>query len=382
MSDGPRTGGIGVEELVRAALADPRRRLDPPAGYQRRVEEKVREVRRRRTFRSVGVLAGVVVLLAAGGLVANHRPAGVPTVPAGSPAPYGTQSGPLIVGAGVPRALVACGGSFCLAESAPDMLLRLDPVSLAVTASVPVPGEPEGIVADPTGPVWVWFASPSGALWVQEYESGHLSRLRQTSVAASEIFAGTAMGGDLWLTTNNGLLHLGASDSEARSVPGLDHQVYGLTADPRRNRILVDEAVDDGIRPVAVGPSLSTGARGATIPVGKEEIVAIGDRIWVGGFGPAGSRRLVRLAPDTLRPVAGSPVDEWVGPGAVLWAGASVLWVGDGVDEGLACVDPDTGAMLRQWRWMPGPVASVPGSAVAVDGPSLVKLVLGGACGG
>jgi hypothetical protein len=280
--------------------------------------------------------------------------------------------------------VVTCGNSFCLIESAPDLLLRLDPSTLRITAMAALPGLPRDVAVDRTnGRIWVWYATPTGQLAAGEYDPADLSGSRQVQVPATDIFAGTAVNGELWLGTDKGLYRAGASDPVARPVPGFDQQIFGLTADPRGDRILVDEPVESGgIRPVAIPLHGSPGSPGAVLPIGKEEIVVVADQVWVGGYGDAGPDKLIRLNSQTLQPMAGSPLNAEVGPGAIVWAGASVLWVRDGGDEGLSCVDPTSGEVLQQWRSVGGPVASLPGSAVAVDGPFLVKPVLADGCQG
>jgi hypothetical protein len=136
------------------------------------------------------------------------------------------------------------------------------------------------------------------------------------------------------------------------------------------------------VRPVSVPLHGSPGSPASILPIGKEEIVVVADQIWVGGFGDAGPPKLMRLNRQTLELVATSPVDAQVGPGAIVWAGVSVLWVRNGGDEGLSCVDPINGGILQQWGSVQGPVASLPGTAVAVDGSFLVKPVLAGGCQG
>ncbi len=79
--------------------------------------------------------------------------------------------------------------------------------------------------------------------------------------------------------------------------------------------------------------------------------------------------------------IGSSPVADQLGPGAILWAGSKVLWVRNGGDEGLSCVDPKTGAILENWDAIQGPVTSIGGHAYAVQG-DLVRLNLNAACAG
>jgi hypothetical protein len=58
-------------------------------------------------------------------------------------------------------------------------------------------------------------------------------------------------------------------------------------------------------------------------------------------------------------------------------AGYYSLWVRDGTDEGLSCVNPATGAIRQQWLVQLFTVASMPGPvAIGVNQPNLVQLAL------
>ncbi len=69
---------------------------------------------------------------------------------------------------------------------------------------------------------------------------------------------------------------------------------------------------------------------------------------------------------------------QGTGPGAVVWPGYSVVWVRDGGDEGLSCVDATTGQVLQRWDAVQGPVATIGGGglALAIDPPGTRLLPL------
>ena len=171
--------------------------------------------------------------------------------------------------------------------------------------------------------------------------------------------------------------------------------VFSVAADPVRNRILYGGAASTP----AVGQN-SEGAIavhelnarthaliavGSPLPIGKESIAVVGDQIWVGGYGSGSTPRLFHLDGSSLQPLQtdgyGAGPDE-LGPGAIVWPGASVLWVRSGGSEALACVDPQSGALLEQWETVQGPVASVRGHAFAASDGSLDELGLSGECTG
>lgn len=385
-----------LEELLRESLSDPRRRLEPPAGHFDRVSEKIGLARRRRTSRSFGAVAGVVVLVVVAGLlVGAHRP-GTARKPAGppsvSPTPtrYAPQPQRYEVGKGEPAGLVAYGGSVYLTETKPDTLLRLDPRSLEITGSVTLPGQPKGISVDPARAlIWVWYSETADRTVLLGYPAGNLGGSHRTVRAdVSVVWAAAALNGELWLSTELGLYRVPAGATRASRVAAFGGERFNqplsaAAADPTRGRILVDEVgTDSGARPVAFYPGTSKSVRGEYIKLGKEEVVVVAGQIWIGGYSGSGGPRLVHLDPDTLRPRGGSSLQAQLGPGAIVYPGASVLWVRNGGDEGLSCVDPATGAVLEQWESVQGPVASVPGAAVAIDGAFLLRPELSGRCAG
>jgi hypothetical protein len=91
---------------------------------------------------------------------------------------------------------------------------------------------------------------------------------------------------------------------------------------------------------------------------------------------------LQQLDPDTLRPVAASPLAGELGPGAlVVAAGTRSLWVrSGGGGDSLWCLDPASGASLQRWS-IGGRVASTSGVAVVASASGLLGLRLDGCPG-
>jgi hypothetical protein len=110
----------------------------------------------------------------------------------------------------------------------------------------------------------------------------------------------------------------------------------------------------------------------------RRNVAVVAGQVWVGGYGP----RLVHLDPDTLQPAGTSPVAQEVGPGAAVWPGSAVVWVRNGGDEGLTCMNPADGAALQRWREVQGPVASTTGAALASQRAGAVWLTLDPVCAG
>jgi hypothetical protein len=365
-----------LESLVRDALVDPRRRLDPDPQHYSHVAQRVRVLRRRRLGRWVSVAAAVATVAVIVGVTsaARPRPAPAPQPPASSTAP-GTVS-PATVVTGQVVDVTASSDAIFVLESSPDSVLRIDRASRQVTGTAPAPTGATGVAVDPAaGRLWVWSSSNQPA--VREYDLSRLTPVRDLVVPCSSLFAGAALDGDLWLTTPEGLYRVPAGSGVPQQVPGVGADAYGLAADRTRNRVIVS-----GTQVVAVDPVSLTVTKGASLGLGKTSVAVVAGRVWAGGYGSGPGRQLAQLDPATLQPRGTSPVNEQVGPGAVLWSGASVVWVRNGGDEGLSCIDPASGAVLEQWREVQGPVASTAGVALANHNGTGVWLDLDQACGG
>jgi hypothetical protein len=385
-------GAHGIEQLVRDTLTDPRRRLDPPAGHHELVRAGIGRARRARTLRWVGATAAVVTLLAVVGLLVEH-PTGTGPGPAALPSRSPTVSQYAwrrlpAVGPGEPVRILAADGWFYVLEQSPGTVLRLDRPNLAIAASAPVPDRVESLAVDPGADrLWAWYTRPDGITVAREFVASTLAQLRDVTVSGEQAFQGVALDGTLWLGTNAGLYRIGPSDSVARLVPGVA-AVYGIAVDPGRHRLLIDQPpagallLSTDIRVAALDPATLVLTVGTQLPVFKDEIVVVAGQIWLGGYGSGDTPRLYRLDPATLQVAGTSEVNDQVGPGAVLWAGTGSLWVHDGGDEGMSCLDPATGAIRQQWQANLNWVASLPGTAIAVLQPNLVQLEVTDGCGG
>jgi hypothetical protein len=385
-------GAHGIEQLVRDTLTDPRRRLDPRAGHYQLVGARIGHARRARTGRWVGATAAVVALLAVVALVVRH-PAGTWPGPAGVPS---LSHSPTIsrsawrqlpaVGPGEPVRLVAADGWFYLLEESPGTILRLDRTNLVIAASASVPDRIESFAVDPGADrLWAWYTKSDGMTVAREFVASTLTPLRDVTVTGQQVFQGAALDGALWLGTDTGLYRIGPSD--AGLVPGVTG-LYALVVDPGRHRLLMDQALAVGpgqglaLRVAALDPLSMTLTVGAHLPLLKDSIVVVGGQIWIGGYDSMANPRLYHLDPATLQVAGTSEVNDQLGPGAILWAGTSSLWVRDGGDEGVSCLDPATGAVRQQWQAYLDSIASLPGAAVAVFRPNLVQLEVINACAG
>ena len=372
------------ETLLRETLTDPRREPEPdPEQWQLAVALAAAE-RRHRTRRRTGIalaVAAVLAVLVSTAVVAGRHPPS-------------TTSPPVAVG----TATDVVAGTHALYAVRPDpaRLWRLDPATGRVARGVPLPWvpSPNGYVqlAADGRYVWSWGDDGTGNLIVAAYQADTLTAVYRRALRLGSIggvFNGAAMDGSLWLATQTGLYRV-VPGTAIRRVAGTEGRVYSVAADPARGRVLAGLTFAPAIatiRIVAVDPGdpriTTTGGR---LALGTESIAVVDDRIWVGGYGSGATPWLRRLDPRTLRPIGTSPVTG-LGPGAILWPGRSVLWVRAGGDETLSCLDPAHGQVLQRWPAVHGPVASVPGVAVAVGAPGVgnapvARLALNPACRG
>jgi hypothetical protein len=223
--------------------------------------------------------------------------------------------------------------------------------------------------------VWVVDA-PGGE--IIEFDARNLHRLRIMH-SQDSIRDAAALGGHLYLARSTGLADVAPGANEPRNLPGLSGYVASVAADPKRARLLA-LVLGQGasIRQVRVAGTVS--GQSARVPVGGGTLrVTTDGAIWLGGFGSSiDGAVVVRLDPETLRPVRGSPVASRLG--ASSWieaAGDHDVWIrsaGDG--ERLWCVDGRTGSILQYWPRVQGAVTSREGAAFVLMQGLLVPLVL------
>jgi glutamine cyclotransferase len=235
------------------------------------------------------------------------------------------------VGDGWPSDAVSTAGGLYVLTNNPSQIVKLDTAGSRVLATAPAPSQYGGVTVG-DGRVWVWTQTP-GELHV--FDADTLAPLG-VYTTGTDLFEVAEVDGYVYLTSGHGLLR-----ASVAALPGQSPQTS----------------------------------------VGKESIAVVGDQVWVGGYGDTDKSRLLHLNAATLKVVGTSPVGDSVGPGAILWPGEKVLWVRNGGDTTLSCVDPKTGAVLEQWLAVQGPVVSTTGHAFGIQA-GLQPLVLTGACAG
>jgi outer membrane protein assembly factor BamB len=198
----------------------------------------------------------------------------------------------------------------------------------------------------------------------------------RASMEFPDISSAATLDGHLYLVSDGSLVDLPPSGvPHALDTPtGLDR----IAADPDRSRLLL---LGGGF-PTTVW-TYQPGTNGATsrltLPIAKASIAVVHGNVWVGGFGNQ-DPMLVRLNAAVSDSIGTSALANELGAGAVIVAsGQRVFWARGGSDD-LWCVDADTGKATQHWN-IPGPVASVLGSAIVGSGGQLVSLHLTGCAG-
>jgi hypothetical protein len=395
-----------VEQLLRETLADPRHRLDPGPGMYDTVRQRARQ-RRRRVVQVASAFTAVVVIAGVGtaiGVNSGHRGDQVAT-PSITPSPQPGQVTSVELGKGSTSSFALTPSALFAARTEPDELLQVSTTDDSVTKRATTYDDVDDLAVDAAaGKVWTWSQAASGSAdgggstLITEYATSNLvvEGLVGGMTLPSYAFSGTALDGELWLATSNGLWVVGPGKPGGMGAAKIaDGSIFSVVADPVRHRVLYGSAGSAPVAANSLGSAViheidakTQAAVGVSspLPIGKESIAIVGDQIWVGGYGSGSTPRLFHLDGSSLQPIAtqglgaGDPLE--LGPGAIVWPGASVVWVRSGGSEGLTCVDPQSGAVLEQWDAVQGPVASVRGHAYAVNDGSLEQLSLTGACTG
>jgi hypothetical protein len=402
-----------VEQLLRETLADPRHRLDPGPGMFETVRERAHQRRRRvvqvaSAFTAVVVIAGVATTV---GVNSGHRRGGQVAAPSITPSPQTGHATSVDLGKGSTSAMTVTSSQVFVARQQPDELLQVSTTDLSVTKRVATPDAVDDMAVDAAaGKVWTWSTTQAtvadsgqstgtDSTIIHVYATSNLApegALEGVAAQPEYAFSGAALDGVLWLATSDGLWVINATAATSGASKVANGTIFSVVADPVRHRILYGSEVSAPAGANSLGSVViyeidantnthSVVASSPPLPIGKESIAIVADQIWVGGYGSGSDPRLFHLDGSSLQPLqtngfGADPLE--LGPGAIVWPGASAVWVRSGGSEGLACIDPQSGALLEQWPAVQGPVASVPGHAYAVSDGSLDQLNLTGDCTG
>jgi hypothetical protein len=298
---------------------------------------------------------------------------------------------------------VSSSGVF-VARTQPNQLIEMSTADQSVTKHIATPDAVDGTAVDAAaGRAWTWstaqaFVDDSGASTGTDSTSVHAYATADFALDGAVTiptyaFDGAALDGQLWLATDDGLYVVTTAANGPVATKVAAGSVFSVAVDAVRHRVLYGSAAS---APMGGANSLgsidvheidavthSVIGVGGPLPIGKESIAIVGDQIWVGGYGSDSTPRLFHLDGASLQPVTTTGLDALaLGPGAIVWPGASVVWVRSGGSEGLSCLDPQTGALLEHWDAVQGPVASLRGHAYAASDGSLDELSLAGDCTG
>jgi hypothetical protein len=397
-----------VEGLLRDTLNDPRRRLEPAPRMFETVRDRARQRRRRvvRLASAVTVIVTIAGVATVIGVTAQRRGQVAVQQPSVTPSPPTGQATPVNLGEGSTSSFALAPSGAFVARTQPDQLLEVPSADHSVIKRIATADAVDGTAADAAaGLLWTWSAiqptaasgnsASTGSTSIHVYGTSTLA-VRADATVPTYTFSAVALNGDLWLATSDGLYVVDANTTGSTAVTKLaSGSVFSVAADAVRQRILYGSPVSTtasagslgsiAVHEIDAGTHAVIGV-GTPLPIGKESIAIVSDQIWVGGYGSGSTPRLFHLDGSSLQTLqtkglgAGSPLE--LGPGAIVWPGASVLWVRSGGSEALSCLDPQTGALLEHWDAVQGPVASVRGHAYAASDGSLEQLSLAGDCTG
>jgi hypothetical protein len=398
-----------VEQLLRETLADPRHRLEPGPGMYETVRERTHQRRQRAirlasAFTAVVVIAGVATAIGVG---SGHRRVGqIAPPPSITPSPPTGQATPVGLGLGSTTSMAVAPSGVFVARTQPNQLVEVSMADQSVTKRIATPDAVDGTAVDaPAGEVWTWSTTQATVAESGQSSGTDSTRIHVYATSSFAIdgavtvptytFDAAALDGQLWLATNDGLYVVAPAADGPVATKVIAGSVFSIAADAVRHRVLYGAPVSTPAAADSLGSIVvheidanthAVFGVGTPLPIGKESIAIVSDQIWVGGYGSGSTPRLFHLDGASLQVLqtngfgAGSPID--FGPGALVWPGASVLWVRSGGSEALSCVDPQSGALLEQWDAVQGPVASVRGYAYAASDGSLEQLSLAGDCTG
>jgi hypothetical protein len=325
------------------------------------------------------MIGAVLVLVAAAVVVAASRRA-TPYRPASRIDTYsGVGLRHVVSGAGAdaPVLAVAVTGATTWVLEA-DGLHIVGATGSDVRRRVPARGWTSAqLVADPAGRV-VWLVGNGLA-----YAYSTRTRELVDASTAPDFRSAAALHGRLFLAADRTVVELGGANAGPRPVFTAPAELTSVAADPLRNRLLIADAASPthvwAVVPGDAGPGRVV--RETTIRSVRPSLVVTAGRIWMAGV-DTGDGVLMRLHPDTLRPVSPRRLGSGLEPGAVIaGAGESAVWVRAAKPDGeVRCDDADTGRQLQSWL-LTGPVASTGGRAVIGTAHGALELDLH-LCGG
>lgn len=321
-----------------------------------------------------------VVVVVAISMRQSHRPS-TPQRPTAQPPRtsagpiVGVPAPPLRLGTGRAVDLALTNGLLFVLYDNPPRLVRVSTQSGEEVGQVAVPAGANRLIFGSDG-LWV-IATKGGQSVLGAYDVNSLRRVADAHVPFA-VTAAASTPGQLWLGGSDGLYELDRGAGTATHIAGLDDGVGAIAADPAHDRVLITRSVDGATELAAADPTTLRIDRRVLIALTRVSLAVAVSDVWVAGFGDGS--RVLHLDADTLQPHPGGPVAATVGPGAIAWAGQSVIWVGAGSGERLSCIDAGNGEIRARWPAMDGPVVSQPTTAYAINNATVVPLPITRAC--
>ncbi|HZG94767.1 MAG TPA: hypothetical protein VEZ46_08650 [Mycobacteriales bacterium] len=338
-----------IEDLVRRTLTDPRRELVADPRHAATYRSGAARLHGRRTAMGVAAVAAAVVGAGGVGVAlsspdrANDSPAATATsaAPTASPTPPAIRTEPMRELSEVVDAVLFRGTLlWTLTKEGTVQHTYLGSPSRVTTSTAAVRRTPTGIVAGDDS-VWAWGANGTASASLTEFATSTLEARRSLELPAY-LYSAAVLDGELWLASDKGLYRLKAGATTPELLPG--RQPTAVVADEARRRLLLAED------PYVVAYDPTTGEETARVDIGlgKISIALTGDgQLWAAGYGneaDADRDKVVHLDATSLAVVGGTPMNDRIGPGAVVWPGDSVLWV-ENNGGNVTCVDATTGAL-------------------------------------
>jgi hypothetical protein len=390
-----------VDKLVRATLNDPRRALAAEPSLLEGYRDRARRIRRGRRVLAVVSAAATVAAVTGGVIVLRPDPRGSDdAVAVGTPTATATglsavagvtvdavPSAVDVVASGNGRGCSGCGpalyvlgadGRVFVTDPAQGTLLRSSPErAMPVTATM----RPAGITVVDGGPapteIWTWSVDRSTSVLRKiAFDTLLVSR---TITLSDYVHQAVIVNGALWIAGDKGVSRLDAGADKPTAISA--QPASSIAVDRRNNQLVVGQDPDVVTYDMATGREKMR----AHVKLGKISVSVAGSGdVWAAGYDTAGpvDKKVVHLDSLSLEVIGTTPMNDLIGPGAVVWPGAAVVWV-ENNGGSATCVDASTGAVLSRPLAGNAKVGSAAvGVGWSVEGGFLTKLSLPASCPG
>ena len=334
-----------------------------------------------RQFLSMAALLVILVLVA---VINRQRTRGKPALPpaVATPSSYSQSNrpavAPLELPGGQPVDLVINDQLLYVLTEDPPLLLHVDPYRAGtVLQSAPVAAGSRLLLFDGRrGQLWV-VSGDDRTSTIRDYDALSLSPGLPVRLPFA-ITAATALEGNLWLGTPNGLYVLSSERRVAGRSAAVTGEVSGVVSDLARGQVLVASSGRSGSALVGLEAATGKPVARASLPLHRVSVATTAREVWVAGYDEGPHRLAIHLDGQTLRPIGSLRPDPSHSAGALVWAGETVIWLRPAASTDLWCVGAADGVVRGHWSGVIGPVVSRAGVAYAVGRASVLVLSLTG----